>query len=283
MKSVTALEKQDNGTIKLTITIPYTEAEKVWHEVEEQAVKNADLPGFRKGKAPQKLVVEKLNKETLREETLKKLLPTYYLQAIEEHRIKPAMHPRIQIEEAPFIEEKGDTKDWKFVALTCEVPAITLDDYKKKIKDITAKAKIVIPGKEQQPVPFDQIMQALMDSAQTNIPHLLVEQEAERQLSQLLEDIKKLGLSLDQYMQSTSRTPEALRDEYHKKAEQDIKVEFVLQKVAEEEKITVEEKELTEAIHKAKDEKEKQHLEANKYLLASIIRQQKTLDFLKNL
>ena len=60
-------------------------------------------------------------------------------------------------------------------------------------------------------------------------------------------------------------------------------MEFALQKIATEEGITVEEKEVEEAIQKAKDEKERKHLETNRYLLASILRQQKTLDFLKNL
>lgn len=67
------------------------------------------------------------------------------------------------------------------------------------------------------------------------------------------------------------------------KAIQDIKTEFVLQKIAQDENITVEEKELDEAIQKAKDAQEKAYLEQNRYLLASILRQQKTLDFLKNL
>jgi hypothetical protein len=45
----------------------------------------------------------------------------------------------------------------------------------------------------------------------------------------------------------------------------------------------VEQKEIDEAITQAKSEQEKASLESNKYLLANILRQQKTLDFLKNL
>ena len=45
----------------------------------------------------------------------------------------------------------------------------------------------------------------------------------------------------------------------------------------------VEEKEIAEAIQAAKNDEEKKNLESNRYLLASILRQQKTLDFLKNL
>lgn len=102
-------------------------------------------------------------------------------------------------------------------------------------------------------------------------------------MAQVIDDVRKLGLNLDQYLTSTGKTPESLRADYEQKALEDIKFEFALQKVAEEEKITVEEKEIDEAIKKTKDDKERVQMESNKYLLASILRQQKTLDFLKNL
>lgn len=90
-------------------------------------------------------------------------------------------------------------------------------------------------------------------------------------------------MTLDQYLASTGRNIEALRAEYQKKAETDITLEFVLQKIAEGENIKVEDKEIDEAIAQSKNEAERQNLSNNRYLLASIIRQQKTLDFLRNL
>lgn len=89
-------------------------------------------------------------------------------------------------------------------------------------------------------------------------------------------------MSLDQYLSSSGKTAEALRSENATKAEADLKLDFILQKVAETEKITVDEAEIEKTITNAKAE-EQQSLRANKYLLASIIRQQKTLDFLRSL
>ena len=50
-----------------------------------------------------------------------------------------------------------------------------------------------------------------------------------------------------------------------------------------EEKIIVTDNEIEDTVKNAKDENQRRGLEANKYLLASVIRQQKTLDFLKKL
>lgn len=276
---ISAIQKQEDGTIQLTITIPISDVEKIRKEVVEEMVKVAELPGFRKGKAPQKLVEEKLDKEKIREEVLKKILPQFYIQAVNEHKIKPIINPKIHLQKL----EEG--KDWQFIALTCETPEIALGLYKDNIQKITAKAKIILPGKEvsKQEPKMDEIIKALLDSVSGTIPAILKDQEIERLLAQLLDDVKKLGLSLDQYLSSTGRTPESLRAEYEKKVEQDIKLEFALQKIAEAEKIIVSDKEIEEAVAKAKNEDEKKNLEANRYLLASILRQQKTLDFIKNL
>lgn len=273
----TAFNKTEDGTITLTITLSWDEVKKAWDEVVEEMVKNANLPGFRKGKAPKKLVEEKLDKAKVREEVLKKLLPQAYVNAIKEHNLKPIIDPRIHV------HELKDDSDWQFEAITCEAPEVKLNDYKDRIKKVTAKEKIVIPGKEPQKTSFDEIVKTLLESVQITIPKILIDQEVERLLSHTLDDIKKLGLTLDQYLQSTGRTSESLKSEYEQKATNDLKLEFALAKIAEEENITVSDKEIEEAIAKAKNDEERKNLEANRYLLASILRQQKTLDLLRSL
>jgi trigger factor len=137
-----ALVKEDNGTIQLTVSIPWEEVKKTREEILANTQKSANVAGFRKGKAPKKLVEEKVDEAAVREDILKKLLPTYYIKSVEEHKLRPIMNPKVHVD---TIE---DDKDWQFTALTCEMPDVTLGNYKKKIKDVTAKSKIVIPGKE---------------------------------------------------------------------------------------------------------------------------------------
>lgn len=281
MKST--LQKDQDGTIHLTISIQQKDIQKTRAGIVEEYVKTADLPGFRKGKAPKKLVEEKIDPEKLQEEILKKLLPTYYVEAVKEHNLTPIVHPKIHVNKVNDPSTSSGPDGWEFTASTCEAPTIELGNYKKAIADVTAKTKIVIPGKEQQPPKMEDIMEALLKSITATIPKMLIDQEVDRLLAQTLDEIKKLGLTLDQYLASTKKTPEELRNEYAQKAENDIKIEFTLQAIAEAEKITVEDKEIAEAITQAKSDAERASLESNRYLLASILRQQKTLDFLKNL
>lgn len=271
------LAKQEDGTIQLTITIPQFEVNKTWEEVIEDVTKTITIEGFRKGKAPKKLVEERIDKEKIKEEVLKKLLPKYYAEAIQEHKIKPIINPKIHV------SKLDEGKDWEFQAITCEMPEVDLDGYKDAVQKITAKSKIVVPGKEPEEPKFEDIIKTVVESVKVKIPQILIGQEVDRLLSQMIDEIKRLGLSLDQYLASTGKNPESLRAEYEQKARNDIILEFTLQKISEAENIIVEEKEVEEAIQKAKTDDERKNLEANRYLLTSILRQQKTLDFLKKL
>jgi len=275
----TQLERQKDGTIKITIVLPKDTIAKTREAVVEEMAKQTNVAGFRKGKAPKEMAADRLNPEQIREEILKRILPQAYVEAVNEHKLNPIMNPKMHIEKI----DEGE--DWQFYALTCEMPEVSLGNYKENVKKLAAKSSIIIPGKEEEKKKptLDDVMKAILSDVTVQIPQILAEQEADRLLSQLLNDVKRLGLSLDQYMASTNRKPEDLRAEYLKRAEDDIKLEFVLQKIAEQEKITVAEAEIEEAIQKAKDPAEKQNLAANKYLLAGILRQQKTLDLLMNL
>lgn len=278
-KTPPQIERQPDGTIRINIVLPQQKIAEVGNKVIDDLAKHATVPGFRKGKAPKEMAAGQLNPETVREEILKRLLPQAYMEAVQKNDLKPIMNPKMNVEK---IE---DGQDWVFYALTCEMPEVKLGKYKENVQKVTAKSKIVIPGKENETKKptIEEVMKAILSDAKVQIPQVLVDQEADRLLSQFLNDIKRLGLSLDQYLSTTNRKPEDLRAEYVKRAEEDIKLEFVLQKIAELEKITVEEKEIEEAIQKAKDPTERQQMESNRYLLAGILRQQKTLDFLMQL
>jgi len=278
-KKAPVIERLPDGTIKIAITLSQEEIAKTGNIVIEELAKQVTVAGFRPGKAPKDVAASHLNPDNVREEILKKLLPAAYMKVVEQQQLRPIMNPKMHVEKI----EEG--KDWTFYAMTAEMPKVEVGPYQENVKKLTAKSKIIIPGKEneaQKPA-MEDIMKAILEGTKVQIPGVLVEQEADRLLSQLLNDIKRLGLSLDQYLATTNRKPEDLRAEYAKRAEEDIKLEFVLQKISELEKIAVDEREIEEAIQKAKDPVEKQQMEANRYLLAGILRQQKTLDLLMTL
>lgn len=271
------VEKHEDGGFVLTITVAADDVKKTKDAVIEDLVKHVSLPGFRKGKAPYAQAVAKLPADLINEEILKKILPDAYNKAIEEQKLHPIISPKLHI------KSFEDGKDLEFTAETCQMPEVTLKNYKDEVKKITASSKILVPGKETKKPSMDEILNTVLRNADVQIPAILVEQETNRLLSNMLDELKTLGLSLDQYLQSRGKTADELKKEYDEKARQDIKLEFVLKKIADTERIVVEQKDIDETITKISDPKQKDSVKANPYLLASIIRQQKTLDFLSKI
>ena len=225
------IDRKKDGTIELTIVIPWDKAAKAQAEIETDLIKNVSLAGFRKGQAPKHIAKEKLNQELVREEVLKKIVGTAYNEAIKTYNLNPIISPRVHI------ETFADGTDIIFTAETAEEPEVILKDYKNEVKNLTAKSKIIIPGKEEARVSLDEILSLVLKTAEVKIPDILVENEVSRLLSQMLDELKKLGLTLDQYLESRKTDPEKLRLEYKSKAENDLKIEFILRKIADSEKI----------------------------------------------
>lgn len=269
--------REKDATVKITVVVPWNEVEAVRKEIVDKLAKEITLPGFRKGMAPKEIAAAKLSKEKIQEELLKKILTDEYSKAVKENNIQPIVNPRIHI------EAFEDGTNLEFMAETCEEPKIELKNYKEEVKKLTAKSKIVIPGKDVEKVGLEKIVDVLLSTVEGTIPSVLVEQETNRLISNLLDELKRMGVSLDQYLASRSKNADELRKEYSHQAERDLKLEVVLRKIADEEKITVEQPDVETALGSLKDEDSRKEVLKNPYYLAAIIRQQKALDFLSKL
>ena len=284
MKITVAKETLPKSTVKLTITLPWLEVEKIYQETLKKKAEQIEVPGFRKGKAPRSLVKKKISQEALLRETLQEILPQAYANAIREQNIRPIIQPKIKV----VAMEEG--QDWQFEATTCEKPEIRLGNYQEAVKNGLQSSKIWIPGKEEKKgkesrsEKIKKLLEILLKTIKIELPPLLVEEEVNRLLSSLLEQINKLGLTLDAYLNSTRKTVEQIKKEYQLQAERALKIEVILEAIAADLKVMVEEKEIEEMIEKTtKDKEEKKRLAGQKYYLATILRREKTIDKLLHL
>ena len=63
----------------------------------------------------------------------------------------------------------------------------------------------------------------------------LVESELNRKLTQLLDDVQKIGLTVDSYLQSKGLTMERLKEQYTREITDMYKLEFILLDIADKE------------------------------------------------
>jgi trigger factor len=276
----TTIARLEDGTIELTMTVPWAEISKTYELVVEDMVKDAEISGFRKGKAPRKMVEDGLDKTKVYEEAIRRIVPQVYSDAITEQKITPILMPQIELKEA----QEG--KDWVVQARTCEAPKVTLGDYKKAIKEAKANkaAKIIVPGKEKDAADnkpnLDDVLGALLGVTQIKLPTILVEHETNHQLSQLIDQTKKLGLSVEQYLASTGKTSESIRADYAQQTQRTLTLEFALEAAAVQENVKVEDADIAKLLATAKSDEERKSLEKEQYYLTTLVKRQKTVDLL---
>jgi FKBP-type peptidyl-prolyl cis-trans isomerase (trigger factor) len=210
------LKRLENGTIELTLTLPWSDVAKAYDSAVEESVKNAEIKGFRKGHAPRTMVEPQLDKNQVMSHAIQHILPEAYAAAVKEHDLKPILYPQIKVVKG----QEGE--DWIFTATTCETPAVKLPDYKKSF------------DKDQK---LNDRVEKLVKESKVTIPDLLVEEEANHRLGSLVENLTQLGMNTDQYLASKKLTAEALKAQVAQEAKQALAVEFVLMAVQKEEKL----------------------------------------------
>ncbi|MBO1264231.1 trigger factor [Proteiniclasticum sp. SCR006] len=117
-------EKLDSKKVKLEVTLEAAKLDEAIRKSYKKNVKNLNVQGFRKGKAPLALVKQFYGVEVLFDDASDFLLSDSYPKAIEEADIKPIDYPKIDITQM----EEG--KDFVYTAEVEVYPEFDLPEYK---------------------------------------------------------------------------------------------------------------------------------------------------------
>jgi trigger factor len=276
----TALTRLSGSAFELTITVPWSDVKKIYDQVFEELAAEIEVEGFRKGKAPKNVIEEKIDKSKVYGEVINRLVPESYRQALEEHNLRPIVTPQVKISSA------DEEKDWQMIVSSAEKPEVVLGEYKKEISALNATGKIWKPGDpevdektktEEEKKKISKIIDKLVEVSKVELPIVLVDSEVNRLLTSLLEDIRAAGLTYEQYLQSSGQTADGVKQKYYQQAETALKLEFVLEAVADDLKIEVGQEEIKAIIDKETDQNRKKTLTEQSYILASVLRRDKTI------
>ena len=132
---VTSVEKKEKSTVELTIEVGAEEFEAA---VQQAYLKNRgriSVPGFRKGKAPRKIIEGMYGAGVFYEDAVNAIAPGAYDQAVKEQNLDDVGYPKMEIQE---VGKDGFT----FKALVSVRPEVKLGTYKgitapKEEKEVT--------------------------------------------------------------------------------------------------------------------------------------------------
>jgi trigger factor len=105
------VEELPENRVRLTVQVP---SHDVHHAVEHAAsdlAESAKIPGFRKGKVPRQVLVQKLGKERLMSEAIESHIGGWFWNAAARSRVRPVEQPQFDFE-----LPASDDQDWEFRA-----------------------------------------------------------------------------------------------------------------------------------------------------------------------
>ena len=92
-----SVEKLENSMAKLTIEVPFDEFDKAVEKVYQQQKGRITLPGFRKGKAPRKMVEKMYGEGVFYEDAANDCINKAYFEATKESGLDITSQPELEI------------------------------------------------------------------------------------------------------------------------------------------------------------------------------------------
>ena len=142
------VEKLEKNMAKLTIEVSAEDLDKAMEKAYQKQKSRISLPGFRKGKAPRKMIESMYGKGVFMEDAVNSLVPQEYTKALGECDLEIVSQPEINVTQM----EPG--KALIFTADVAVKPEVTLGDYKgvevPKAEIAVTDEEVDAEGKKEQ-------------------------------------------------------------------------------------------------------------------------------------
>ncbi len=269
------VKKVDATKRELRFEIPKDRVTQKLDQVYGEISKEAAVKGYRPGKAPRNIIESQYGK-IAQEETIKKIIPEAYQEALEQEKLEPIDLPEIHdvsFKEGALsfvakfdIRPEVKIKDYKNIKVARKSSAVTDEELSKALefvkkgqgedKELTVDdnfaRSVGYPSledfksslKRQMEIDKDrhnrmdvenQIVDYLLKHAQLSVPQSAVNKQLDYLVREWHERLERQGVPHDE----VHKKEEEARKELLPSAERDMKIYFILDKIADEEKLTV--------------------------------------------
>ncbi len=128
-KNVSVDRDTDSSEADITAELPASEMSKYYDEALNEAQKEAEVDGFRKGNAPRDVVESNVGQGALMQKAAEKAIQDEYPRLLEAHKISPLGQPQVTITKI------APGSDLGFRVKTAVMPSVELGDYKKAARE----------------------------------------------------------------------------------------------------------------------------------------------------
>ncbi|MFM8792315.1 MAG: trigger factor [Solirubrobacterales bacterium] len=108
----TTVDEQAGSRVRVGVTVPPDDVDQAIGRAARSIARDMRLPGFRKGKAPPALVIQRVGFGPVLEDAIREALPEWYMRAVYESGIAPIGDPEVEVTESPT--EQGEPLSFAF-------------------------------------------------------------------------------------------------------------------------------------------------------------------------
>jgi trigger factor len=108
----TEVTELPESRVRVDVDVPPDDVDRGINRAARGIARDMRLPGFRKGKAPPSLIVQRVGRETVLQQAVRDSLPEWYEEAVVNSGVSPIGNPDIELTEVP--EDEGEPLKFKF-------------------------------------------------------------------------------------------------------------------------------------------------------------------------
>ena len=155
----TTVESTAKHTVKLTVEVPVDEFTKDLDRAYRSIANQVRIPGFRKGKVPNRIIDAQVGRDVVMEEFLSSAVPTYFRDAVRTEDLAPIADPDIELEQVedgkPLIftavvevRPRLELSEADFTGIAVERPSVEvtdeeIDDWVERLRERFAELEPV--------------------------------------------------------------------------------------------------------------------------------------------
>lgn len=158
----------------------------------------------------------------------------------------------------------------------------TLDEFKKDTRE-----KLTAANEEREKNENEHsVVDAVCANTQIDIPEAMINSQIDTMIRDMDMQLRYQGITLEQYMQFTGQTMDAVREQYKPEAEKSVKTTLVLEKVADVENFKITNEDVENEYNRICEENGMKPEDVKKYISVDSIKErlkaQKAIEFLVN-
>ncbi len=340
-------KKEEGRELTIEVSVEKSFVDSLREKTIKKIGKDIEIKGFRKGMAPEKMIVDSVGDFKIFEEqaysALHEILPVIML----DEKIDALTSPKISITKI------SPSDNFEFKATFTLMPTIELPDYKKIAKNIKPQTKIEVTEKEvsdyidyirknraeaeymkkktagerveesdKNKLPeFNdefvktlgkfsgvedfkkqlsenmktekevqeknkrrtEIIEKIIDESKVDLPEILIDEEKTRMINQYRNDIERIGIKFEDYLKEIKKSEEDLKKEWHTDAVKRSKMNLILPKIANVEKITADKERLEHEMKHIVEHHKDVDPEVARVYLSHVLTNEKVFEFLENI